>query len=78
MVVKEVDFLGMYKEKNKVFLDFSLKVSSGTYVRSLVEEVGKSLGVPATLYALRRNFIGDISVNEAFSFKDLENKRSSE
>lgn len=40
-------------------------VESGVYIRSLAEEVGKRLGVPATLAALRRTSIGEFSVEDA-------------
>lgn len=42
-----------------------LDVSSGTYVRSLAEEMGHRLGVPATVSGLRRTKIGDYSVESA-------------
>lgn len=40
-------------------------VGSGTYIRSLAEEVGKRLGTVATLSALRRTVIGGFSVANA-------------
>jgi len=42
-----------------------LEVSSGTYIRSLAEEVGRRLGVPATVSKLRRIKIGDFRVEDA-------------
>lgn len=40
-------------------------VGSGTYIRSLAEDVGKRLGVPATLASLRRTKIGDFRIEDA-------------
>jgi tRNA pseudouridine55 synthase len=40
-------------------------VGSGTYIRSLAEEVGKRLGTVATLSALRRTVVGDFKVEDA-------------
>lgn len=40
-------------------------VSSGTYIRSLAEEFGRRLGVPATLAGLRRTRIGEFAVEDA-------------
>ena len=40
-------------------------VGSGTYVRSLAEELGKRLGYPATLQNLRRTRIGAFRVENA-------------
>ena len=46
---------------------FTLEVScsSGTYVRSLIHDIGQTLGVGAVVTALRRTQIGDYSINDA-------------
>ena len=41
------------------------KVGSGTYIRSLAEELGRRLGYPASLASLRRTKIGDFKIEEA-------------
>jgi tRNA pseudouridine55 synthase len=48
-----------------VFVTFS--VGSGTYIRSLAEELGRRLGYPATLGNLRRTRIGEFKVEDARS-----------
>ena len=40
-------------------------VSSGTYIRTLGEDIGKALGTGAYLTALRRTEVGDYSVEDA-------------
>ncbi len=40
-------------------------VTSGTYIRSLAEEFGRRLGVPATLAGLRRTRIGEFKIENA-------------
>lgn len=42
-------------------------VGSGTYIRSLGEELGRRLGHPATLQSLRRTKVGDYDIREAES-----------
>jgi len=42
-------------------------VGSGTYIRSLAEEVGKRLNTVATLSALRRISVGDFKIEDAMS-----------
>lgn len=42
-----------------------LEVSSGTYIRSIAEEIGLRLGTVATLSALRRTKIGEFKVESA-------------
>ena len=51
------------------------RVGSGTYIRSLAEELGKRLGYPATLYSLRRTRVGDFSVVDAYALEDVEGIR---
>ena len=47
-------------------------VSSGTYIRSLVETMGQMLGVGAYTTALRRTRIGDYSVDQAEAVETLD------
>ncbi len=46
-------------------LSFTTKVSSGTYIRSLAEDIGASLGTGAYLSALRRTQIGKYDIKNA-------------
>jgi tRNA pseudouridine55 synthase len=46
---------------------FSSHVSSGTYIRSLVEDMGEALAVGAYTTNLRRTKIGDYDINDAIS-----------
>ncbi|MDP1625138.1 MAG: tRNA pseudouridine(55) synthase TruB [bacterium] len=57
MVVRNALFYGYDAATNVVRASFD--VSSGTYVRSLAEELGKRLGTVATLKELRRVSIGE-------------------
>lgn len=45
---------------------FTAKVSSGTYVRSLVEDMGRELGTGAYLTALRRTQVGEWSIIDSY------------
>ncbi len=55
-------------------LDFSVKCSKGTYIRSLVNDFGKSLNNGAYLSDLRRTKIGEYSVNDAITIDDFKQK----
>lgn len=52
-------------------IELSLRVSKGTYVRSLALELGRRLGVPAHLSALRRTSVGAMSVADAVPVAEL-------
>jgi tRNA pseudouridine55 synthase len=61
MTVMKADFVSFDGKKIKAIFD----VASGTYIRSLAEEIGKRLGTVATLSALRRTRIGGFKVEDA-------------
>ena len=46
---------------------FTAKVSSGTYIRSLVEDIGKELATGAYMTALRRTQIGNFNLQDAIT-----------
>jgi tRNA pseudouridine55 synthase len=47
------------------YVNFTSKVSSGTYIRSLVEDLGKALGTGAYMSDLRRTTVGQFSIKDA-------------
>jgi tRNA pseudouridine55 synthase len=52
-------------------LAFSVRCSSGTYVRALARDLGRVLGVGAHLTELRRTAVGPHEVGSAVSLEDL-------
>ena len=52
-------------------VEFRVKCSKGTYIRSLANDFGKALGVGAHLSGLRRTKIGDFSVDDAHQLDEL-------
>ena len=50
---------------NYPYLTIRVHCSSGTYIRTLAEDIGKALGTGAYLTALRRTKIGQYSVTDA-------------
>lgn len=61
-----------YKD-DKVFFKIKTRVSKGTYIRSLVRDIGKKLGVPATMNSLVRNTLGDFNINNSYTIEDIKN-----
>ena len=65
MVVYSLKLLTHAPFDNKYVLGIELEVGSGVYVRSIAEEIGRRLGVPATIKELRRTKIGKYCVEDA-------------
>lgn len=61
VVVSKLELLDFDGE----IMRFDCEVSSGTYVRALGEEIGKTLGVGGYLVSLRRLRVGEFKVEEA-------------
>jgi len=53
-------------------IDFHVKSSKGTYIRSLARDFGEALNNGAYLTALRRTQIGDFSVKDAYSLDSFK------
>lgn len=52
-------------------LKFTAKVSSGTYIRSLAEDIGDALGSGAYLSALRRTQVGNYSITDVKNLQTI-------
>lgn len=65
MTVYSSDFLGLEKKDNHYIIKSRFHVSSGTYIRSIAEEIGNQLNLPATLYSLLRTKIGEFSLKDS-------------
>lgn len=50
---------------NEYILNLEIKVSSGTYIRSIVNEINKKTGIPCVLSALNRTQIGEYKLENA-------------
>ena len=52
---------------------FKALVSKGTYIRSLIRDIGKKIGIPCTMKELRRTKQGVFTLDDAISLEKLEN-----
>jgi len=55
----------MIRKNTHLQLTVEMEVGSGTYVRSIAEEIGRRLGYPASVQELRRLTIGNFDVVDA-------------
>jgi len=57
--------------KKRLQLSVRFKVGSGTYIRSLTEELGVRLGYPAVMSDLRRTKVGEYRIEDAKQLTDF-------
>ena len=67
VIIHEINFLGLDDEV--VSLDISC--SKGTYIRTLVEDIGKSLGCGAHVVELRRTGFAHFDLSESKTYEQL-------
>ncbi len=56
---------------NKDSFSFSVTVSSGCYIRSLINDIGNVLNIPITMEELRRTRVGCYKIEEASSYDNM-------
>jgi tRNA pseudouridine55 synthase len=69
---REVEMEAWDVEFDLPFVRFKLRVSSGTYVRSLVHDIGQELACGAIMTALRRTRVGEFVLADAKQIEDFQ------
>lgn len=67
--IKIIDFL--LTDFDYPYFSYSAKVSKGTYIRTLTEQIAELLGTIATTTNLRRTEIGNLSINESVTLDKI-------
>lgn len=80
MEIFKSDLLDFYSHQDFFIARVRFLVSKGTYIRSLGEELGRRLEIPATLSSLRRMEVGEYSIEDAYNLplewiQDFKNNR---
>ncbi|NPA12951.1 MAG: tRNA pseudouridine(55) synthase TruB [Aquificae bacterium] len=63
---------------NLPFFTITVSCSSGTYIRSLIKDIGDRLGCGAYTVSLRRTKVGDFDVSQAVPFEEVVNRKAVE
>lgn len=72
VINKMVNIKWIYWNIYNKTLDFKIKCSSGTYIRSVAHQLGKIIGCGAVLSRLRRIKIGDYDIKDAIDFNEFK------
>ncbi len=72
VTIYNIDFLD-YK---KGIVSFEVSCSKGTYIRSLIADIGDKLGCGAHVIELRRTGFSHIDITQTIKFRDLEALKS--
>lgn len=73
VIIHSLHVRGLTSHKGEV--RFWAHVSSGTYIRSLVEDIGKRIGVGAYMKALNRTKVGEFSLDNAIGVTEVSHSK---
>ncbi|GAA2473344.1 tRNA pseudouridine(55) synthase TruB [Winogradskya humida] len=68
------DVLDIRRTGDAIDVDVDVTCSSGTYIRAIARDLGVKLGVGGHLTALRRTAVGDLTLAEAATLEQLEER----
>lgn len=72
--IKDIQILGEIKKENdKMSFKIKCTVSKGTYIRSLIKDIGNKLDVPSVMKSLERTRIGNFTLNDSYTLDDIKN-----
>ena len=67
-LISDIDIIDEHQE-----FSFRVKVSKGTYIRSLIRDIGVKLGCFACMKELTRTKQGKFSIDESYTLNDIKN-----
>ena len=73
VTIKKIELLGSDKES----FEFKCLVSKGTYIRSLIRDLGNKVNIDFTMSSLVRTKQGDFKIKDAYTLNDINNNNFS-
>jgi len=74
ITIHSLDVLDVRRSGDVVDVDVDVSCSSGTYIRAIARDLGRALGVGGHLTALRRTAVGGMTLAEAATLGQLEER----
>ncbi len=69
---EDIRIQGLSEAEGPVTVAFTVNCSKGTYIRTLCEDLGDALGVPACLKTLERTRTGGLGLSESHTLTELD------
>ena len=69
----DIKLLDFYQKDDKTFVKFYVKVSKGTYIRSLIRDIAYSTGTIGVMSDLVRISQGNFKIESSYTLDDIEN-----
>lgn len=73
VTIYDIKDIKLYKKNNNKYFSFICKVSKGTYIRSLINDISKKLDIPLCMSNLERLSQGIFNIKDANTLEDIKN-----
>ncbi len=74
VTISRLDVLDLRRADGFIDVDIDVTCSSGTYIRAIARDLGTTLGTGGHLTALRRTAVGGLTLDEAVTLAELEER----
>ena len=74
VTIYQIEILKVDEQEKRIV--FKVSCSSGTYIRTLCEDISFKLGTVGLMSNLQRIKVNDFSIDEAITFEELENNKN--
>lgn len=73
VTIYDISFINTYEKDGNQYFTFFCHVSKGTYIRSLVNDISKKIGVLMCMSDLERVKCGNLSISSSYTISDVLN-----
>ena len=75
VTIYDIKFGSLYERDNSKYFNFTCLVSKGTYIRSLINDISKKLGILMCMSSLKRTKCGNFTLNDSNSISDINSNK---
>ena len=74
VTIYDIELIDLYEKEGNKYFSFEAKVSKGTYIRSLINDISKELNIPLCMSALTRTKQDKFFLKDANTIEKIKNK----
>lgn len=75
VTIYDIELIDLYEKEGNKYFSFEAKVSKGTYIRSLINDISKELDIPLCVSALTRTKQDKFYLKDANTIEKIKNKK---
>ena len=75
VTIYDIELIDLYEKEGNKYFSVEAKVSKGTYIRSLINDISKELNIPLCMSALTRTKQDKFYLKDANTIENIKNKK---